>query len=63
MSILNFLRFLRDMGGALYWEAAYRYWSIAYRHCGESHPDAWLISRRMMMARLASNDLVRKHLK
>jgi hypothetical protein len=52
---------LVDLVRALIAECRFRYYRVAYLHCGESHPDSWLIARRMVRAQLEVADIVRKY--
>lgn len=61
MSVLNHARFCRELVLALIAELRFRYYRMAYYHCGESHPDASLIQRRMILAQLEVTDFLRKY--
>jgi uncharacterized protein with von Willebrand factor type A (vWA) domain len=61
MSVLRHIQFCGDLVRALANEMRFRYYRAAYRHCGETHPDAWLIARRMTHAQLAVTDFLRKY--
>lgn len=58
---MEFARFVRELLGAIFAEIQYRYYRAAYRHCGDAHPDSWLIARRMTMAQLRVTDFLRRH--
>jgi hypothetical protein len=63
MTVRAFVVSLFDLARALIAELRFRYYRLAYRTVGESHPDSALIARRMTLAQLEVSDILRKYAK
>jgi hypothetical protein len=63
MTVRAFVVSLADLLRALIAECRFRYYRLAYRHCGERHPDGALIARRMVQAQLQVGDILRRYVK
>lgn len=61
MGIADLLAFSIDLLRALWHEMRSRYYALALRHCGDTHPDAWLLTRRMLHSRSHVNDFFSRY--
>ena len=58
----SFFRFVVDLIRAAYHMVREAYYALALRHVGDHHPDAFLITRRMLNSRLVVDDFIRQRL-
>ena len=61
--MIDFLRFTLALIRACWFACVEMYYAVAESHVGSSHPDAWLIARRRMNARIKVNDFFREYVK
>jgi hypothetical protein len=61
VSIARHCKFCVELPVALWHWLRERYYASALNHCGNAHPDSWLLTRRMIQSRLRVNDFIRKY--
>ena len=62
MSVVDFLRFLRDAAVAGVHELRGRYYAIAHDHAVRNeHPDASMLCQRLLHSRGVVTDFIRKY--
>jgi hypothetical protein len=58
--MIRHLKFCGDLIQACYWLAVEAYYALAAKTIHQSHPDSWLITRRLLDARSRVNDFISK---
>lgn len=58
MSILRHIQFCGELVSAVFHAGREKYYALALRHIAPDHPDAWLLTRRMLASRLRVNDFL-----
>lgn len=58
MSVVAHVRFCGDLIAACGWYLREQYYTIAVRHVGLDHPDSWMLTHRMLIARSKVNDFL-----
>lgn len=60
MSVVDHVRFCGELVAACGWFVREKYYELAANHVGLDHPDSWLLTHRMLIARSRVNDFLSK---
>jgi hypothetical protein len=61
VSVSRHVAFCRDLVLALWHGAREAYYALALKTIGHSHPDSWIVTRRMLLSRSKVNDFLNRY--